>query len=340
MIQHRIDNQLLVITLDNPKSLNALTLDMVKTIRSLLAKHKADPNVRAVLFCGNDRAFCAGGDIRGLYHAICDNTTDYVDFFCHEYSLNYEIHTYPKPTIAYGAGIVMGGGMGLFMACRHKIATNSTLMAMPEISIGLFPDAGASFFLNKIPENIGLFLGLTGTRLNANDAYLLGLCDVVTNKSLADIMSMGDDISHFLNTLHRPVSVNDSPLMQNFATINQLMSADSLDAVDKKLKNHTTSDDFLQLALDNYRNGSPTSAYLCYIIHKTTKTWSLKDILTMELSVAIACCQSGELKEGVRALLINKDKSPKWQYTMQTIDFDKLYAHFDMVYTLDISDDK
>lgn len=331
-IQHRIEKDLLIISLNNPKSLNALSLEMIKKIRALLNQYKNDPAVRALLFCGNDKAFCAGGDIRGLYYAIEHQTSDYQDFFYQEYLLDYEIYTYPKPTIAFGAGIVMGGGLGLLMACRHKIATTSTLMAMPEISIGLFPDAGASYFLNKIPQAVGLFLGLTGARLTAQDAYYIGLCDVVTQLGIDEVIAAacGDDISNNIAKLHNhAILPADSPLIQNYATISHLMSSDTLMGIHHKLTNHKSANDFMDFALNNYKNGAPISAYLSYTMHHMTKTWSLKDVLAMEFSVALACCQHGEFFEGVRALLIDKDKTPQWRYTLDDINDELMKGYFD-----------
>lgn len=325
-------HRLAVVTLDNPKALNALTGDMVLAITEFLHNVRADESVIAVVFCGNDKALCAGGDIKGLYYAIQNKQSAAYEFFVHEYRLNYLMHTYPKPLIAWGSGVVMGGGMGLFMSCSHRIVTKTTLMAMPEVSIGLFPDAGGSYFLSRLGK-VGLFLGLTGARIQAADAWAYQLAtavmpsdgfDTLIQALLGGDYTNNDQDNHFvinqlLHKLHSTQSLPPSPLSKNFDSIQHLMNAGDLLAVDNALVASTDNDDFMQTAIDSYVAGSPITKALTWAIYHKVATWGLADILQLELNVAAACCQRGEFAEGVRALLIDKDKSPNWHYQLQTI---------------------
>ena len=165
--------------------LNALSLAMIDRLDPQLAAWGAGPaDRRRVLDAVGDRAFCAGGDVVAVYHAIRAAGPGQVpklcsDFFEREYRLDYRIHTYPKPILCWGHGIVMGGGIGLMAGASHRVATPKTRLAMPEIGIGLYPDVAGSWFLPRMPGRSGLFLALTGAPLNASDARFAGLADVV-----------------------------------------------------------------------------------------------------------------------------------------------------------------
>lgn len=345
--------RLLLVTFDNEKSLNAQNLEMVTALSHTLTDHKDDPTLAAIVLRGaGEKAFCAGGDIRGLYQASIsqDQTTPnpkVAQFFEQEYTLMYQLHTYPKPVIAWGSGIVMGGGLGILAGCSHKIATDSTLMAMPEVSIGLFPDAGGSYFLNRMMGKVGLFLGLTGARFFANDAYHLGLADFILPKDGFDALmnalsavSFSTDnaknhalVTHTLNTLHRTDLLGSSVVLDNLHTIQHLMNQGDLTAVDTALNTFQADNDFLKNAIDFYKAGCPTTKALTWEIYHKVAPWSLADILTLELHTAIACCKNGDFAEGVRALLIDKDKNPKWQYSLQTLPEGYIKAHFNNPYT-------
>ncbi len=176
---HRIG----VATLDNTPSLNALTFDMLLQLHDQLIKWQHDPHVVCVVLSGaGEKAFCAGGDVRAMYHVMHNESKEATVEFCTkyfalEYECDYLIHTYNKPIIGWGEGIVMGGGMGLFMGTSHKVVTPISRLAMPEINIGLYPDVGGTWFLSQIDPEVGLFLGLTGALVNSSDAVTTGLAD-------------------------------------------------------------------------------------------------------------------------------------------------------------------
>lgn len=341
------EQRLAVLTLNNPKSLNALTEQMVCEIGDFLVNVQDDDSIAAVLFCGNDRALCAGGDIKGLYHTIKDtqdvqNTPEAFSFFVQEYRLNHLMHTYKKPLIAWGSGIVMGGGLGLFMSCSHRIVTETTLMAMPEVSIGLFPDAGGSYFLNRLGK-VGLFFGLTGARWQAADAWAYGMATAVLPSeglpTLIDTLMQAESLDAFslnkiISDLHTDV-LSSSAIARHYNDIQRLMNAGDLMAVDKALRSYAPPDDFMGQAIDTYKAGSPTTKALTWELFQKAYGLSLKQVLQLELNTAISCCQNGEFFEGVRALLIDKDKSPNWQYTLDTLPAGHLDSFFEPKYQKD-----
>ena len=164
------------ITLNRPKALNALSLNMVRLITQALNAFQANPQVLAVLVRGQGKEgpfghFCAGGDIRYFHQAALASDNSLADFFTEEYSLNHLIHTYTKPYIAFMDGVVMGGGMGISQGASVRIVTDRTQMAMPETHIGLFPDVGGGYFLSKCPGHIGEYLGLTGQKIMVNKPF-------------------------------------------------------------------------------------------------------------------------------------------------------------------------
>ncbi len=183
-----------VATLNSPKSLNALSVAMIDLLFPKLKQWQTQDNIAAVFLQGEgEKAFCAGGDIVHMYNDIKTCEGDYSpgteNFFATEYALDYFIHTFKKPFVVWGGGIVMGGGLGLMAGGSHRIVTESSRIAMPEVSIGLYPDVGGSYFLNRMPNNCGMFFGLTGASINAADAKYCHLADYfVANENKDSLM--------------------------------------------------------------------------------------------------------------------------------------------------------
>jgi enoyl-CoA hydratase/carnithine racemase len=350
-----------VITLNKEKSLNALDLEMVQLMTASLAQWRDDDSVVAVFIdASGHKAFCAGGDVVSLYQSMKLIRTEqqlkgklklehppqfFTDFFTQEYSLDYCIHTYPKPIITWGSGIVMGGGLGLFAASKFAIATNTSRFAMPEISIGLFPDVGGSYFLNKMPAGVGLFLALTGASFNGRDAFDVNLASHKLGSEskqalLTQLIHMNEvsaqDIDVALSALQLvdepEFSSVDAKLQPNFKRFQQLADAPSLSAVVAQLAIMVSSTEDARWwlkALKTLQSGSPITANIIFEQLKRGRGCTLADCFRQELSVALCCGMYGEFEEGVRALLIDKDFTPEWLYeNCDDVPTSLIHKHF------------
>ncbi|MET4576070.1 enoyl-CoA hydratase/isomerase family protein [Ottowia thiooxydans] len=320
-------------TLNVPASLNALSLEMVDLLNPQLAAWAADPQIAAVILdAAGDKAFCAGGDVVGLVKAIRALPPGQVPpeapaFFEREYQLDYLIHTYPKPFVCWGHGIVMGGGIGLMAGASHRVATPKTRMAMPEINIGLYPDVGGSWLLSRLPGKSGEFLALTAASINAADALFAGLADFLVPheqhgallQSVANASWQGEkesdgaQLSHLLEQLGQGTPVPHSPLRTHLDRINAVIGHDRLQDMAPRLSALAQDEDpWLAQAGSTFLKGSPTSAALGLELQRRAKHMSLAEVFQMELKASVGCCAHPDFPEGVRALLIDKDKSPRW----------------------------
>jgi len=318
-----------VATLDAERSLNALNLAMVDALSEALEAWEADDKVVAVLLRGRgERAFCAGGDVRKLteFARSGQGDTAYAgEFFAREYRLDYRIHRYSKPLLVWGTGVVMGGGMGLFSGAQFRVVTETTRMAMPEISIGLFPDVGGSYFLSRLPGRIGLFLGLSACHFKAADAMWLGLATHAVNsgswQQLLDLLSAqawsnravdnSEVLTQAINTLV-PMPVSAGPLQQHQAEIEAWCSAGSLVELDQRWREQVADSELLKKAQQVYAAGSPTSAALIWRQWSASGQMDLADVFRQEWLISTQCAQHPDFAEGVRALLIDKDQTPRW----------------------------
>lgn len=319
-----------VVRLDSPSTLNALSLDMIRLLKPQLESWAKDPDIAAVWLEGSgDKAFCAGGDVLALYRAMADGKpAEGEPFFTEEYQLDYLIHTYPKPLIVWGNGIVMGGGLGLMVGAEFRVATERSHIAMPELGIGLFPDVGASWFLNRMPGRIGLFLGLTGAPLNAADAIFLGLADrFITHDQREPTLAAlagadwgsSDSGSTIVNGVLRQFENNagqapESHVRSHIDQIRTLTDADNTASLAIKLSSYSGEDSWLGKAAANVAYGSPTSFALFCRQLKSARHASLADVFSQELILAANSLRAGEFAEGIRALLVDKDRQPRWRY--------------------------
>ena len=357
-----------LITLNSPKSHNALSGEMVALLYPQLLTWQQQQDIAAVFLQGEgEKAFCAGGDIVHLYSAMksctmkSNNSTgnlaealnadnkfapEIEDYFTQEYQLDFLIHTFNKPFIVWGSGIVMGGGLGMLVGASHRVVTESSRIAMPEISIGLFPDVGASYFLNKMPLGCGLFLALTGASINAADAKYCQLADYFVEQQHKDnlltqlkMVNWGETIplnhdktSQLLQELEQSSAnkLPTSPLREHQTLITQLIDKPALTEIVAAILSIETEDKWLGRAQKSLKNGSALSAQLAFVLLQQGKGMSLADCFRMELNLAVKCGHFGEFHEGVRALLIDKDNSPKWQYSsVESIDAEVLEWFFD-----------
>jgi enoyl-CoA hydratase/carnithine racemase len=322
-----------IATLDAPKSLHALTLDMIRLLDDALQRWAADPSIACVVLQScTDKAFCAGGDVRGLRQAIVAQAGVVPNpaaqaFFSEEYRLDHRIHSYPKPVLVWGGGIVMGGGLGLMAGASHRVVTETTRIAMPEISIGLFPDVGGSWFLPRMPGRCGLFLGLTGAPLNAGDALFTRLADYFIPQqeraNVLDALCQADwaaraDAGVTLDLVLRDFAgaadvLPVSEVQTHFDTIQAMTASRELAGIVAAIVAYDGDAAWLQRAATTLAGGSPFSAALAWALWNRARHLGLADVFRLELIVALRCCAYPDFSEGVRALLIDKDNTPRWQ---------------------------
>ena len=323
-------------TLNVEATLNSLTLEMVDLLQAQLDNWAQDDSIAAVLIdAAGDKAFCAGGDVQALHAsavATPGGPCEYAeDFFTREYRMNYSLHTYPKPLICWGHGIVMGGGLGVMAGCSHRIVTERTRIAMPEVTIALFPDVGGSWFLNHAPGSSGEFLALTGASINAADAIYIGLADrfiasehkdaVLKQLTAQKWTASGEDNHALVRHVLRPFaeqSIGASPAGQvepHIATINALCDGDSIHDIIDSICAQDTDDPWLQKARDSLAHGSKLAALWIDRQLWETRHASLKEVFQSEIQLATNIIRHPEFAEGVRALLIDKDRKPNWQFT-------------------------
>ncbi|AYO97446.1 enoyl-CoA hydratase/isomerase family protein [Xanthomonas axonopodis] len=335
---HRIG----IATLNAPKTLNGLSLQMTRQLETQLRAWADDAQIACVVLRGaGEKAFCAGGDLHGLYQsmrahrdAVPDSATrraapqanaQAAAFFEEEYRLDYRIHTYPKPLLCWGHGIVMGGGIGLMSGASHRVVTERSRLAMPEISVGLFPDVGGSWLLRRVPQGAGLFLALTGAPLDASDAIYAGLADVrlehAQYAAVLDALSAHawtgnadydrNQLSAFLHGIAQPTE--PGPLQVHAQLIEQLVAGESLEHVVAAILALQSEDGWLQAARATLAAGAPGSARLAWELHRHAGTTTLADTFRTEYVVALHAAAHGDFAEGIRALLIDKDRQPHWQ---------------------------
>jgi len=317
-------NHVAFITLNRPTALNALTFDMIVDLRALLERCARDEDVRAVLLQGaGDKAFCAGGDIRSLYQSFKDSGKLHRDFFTAEYPLDYLLYSYPKPYVALMDGITMGGGMGLAQGSTLRIVGDRTRIAMPEVGIGLFPDVGASYFLSRLPGSLGAYLALTGVQIRGADALYARLADVYLPPpaiaALTDdlsTLSWSDDCAADVRRLIHSRTAQGLPapsLSLLRAAIDRHFSLasvpDILRSLDAESGEHQ---DWARQTAKLMRSRSPTMLSVALRQLRRGSSMELADCFRMELGMIEQCFVQGDFIEGVRALLIDKDNSPRW----------------------------
>jgi enoyl-CoA hydratase/carnithine racemase len=302
-----------LITLNRPKALNALTHGMCIGMHKTLAEWARDDAVRTVAIQGaGSRAFCAGGDIRSMAESSRDGTRAAAKFLHDEYLLNARIGSYPKPYVALTHGVVMGGGAGVSVHGRYRLADEDLAFAMPETGIGFIPDIGSSFFLSRCPGETGMYLGLTGMRIGLGDALALGLVthSVARSDHAAIIARLagGEAAEDVVAGLVRTVS--PSPLTELRPRIDTIFAASSVEAVLERLDRDGS--DFSAQTARLIRTRSPESLKLTFRLLRDGGASSLPDCLKMEYRVGSRRVMSADFREGVRAVLIDKDGAPRW----------------------------
>jgi enoyl-CoA hydratase len=303
------------ITLNRPKALNALNTDMCEAMTRALMDWRDDADVRAVVVDGaGDRAFCAGGDVVMLHDSGKAKDGRAEAFWRTEYALNELIHRYEKPYVALIDGIVMGGGVGLSVHGRHRVAGDTTLFAIPETGIGYFPDVGGTYFLPRLRADIGNWLGLTGARLGPAACLEIGVATafVPTDKhaalikALADIQD-GDEVAGLIQSFTTP-----APDGEDVPTEVQLFDRDSVANILSALE--ADGSDWAAKQAKLIRRKSPMALATTLAALKRGADLDFRDAMTMELDLSLNFLTIQDFYEGIRAQLIDKDRNPQWSH--------------------------
>ncbi|GAC14217.1 enoyl-CoA hydratase/isomerase family protein [Aliiglaciecola lipolytica] len=340
-----------IATLNKQDALNAIDLEMVNLLLLQLQAWQQNDEIAVVMIDSRgDKAFCAGGDVVAMYRAMSESAGDRAKghqqsnitipnlletFFSQEYRLDYLIHTFTKPILLWGNGIIMGGGLGLMAGASHRIVTESSRIAMPEASIGLYPDVGGSWFLNKMPAGVGRFLGITGASIDCHDAIYANLADhIIDHADKLDLLRKMKSVSwtqshqqnaDLLHNLCKQFSQaeREGNLQNHREMLADIDKNENVSTYIEALQNiDSTGDKWLKKAQSSLTYSSPITMHLVFEQLRRGRELSLAECFKMELIMSCRCATYGEFQEGVRALLIDKDRNPNWAFS-STSDVDK-----------------
>src|SRR3954452_1534326 len=309
-----------VIRLNRPKAINAVTLEMFREIDKALDEFESDPAIGVILLEGaGDRGLCAGGDIRALYESSKAKGDLGKILWREEYILNARIAKFPKPYVAFMDGIVMGGGVGLSAHGSHRVVTERTKLAMPEVGLGFFPDVGGTWLLSRSPAEIGTYFGLTGQTMNGPDAIHAKFADAVVPAA------KWPELREALTRVRQGVTAADvSKLINGFATgdaagpvaakepaIDALFGFDRMEDIFAALKRDGS--EFALATLKTLNEKSPRGMVVTLKLLRLARTASsLEECLVREYRAALEVFRSDDFREGVRAAVIDKDRNPTW----------------------------
>jgi enoyl-CoA hydratase len=321
------------ITLNRPKALNALTYPMVLAIHDALKRWEQDPEIAVVILDGTgDRALCAGGDVRAIYDSASEGSGFARKFWADEYRLNAYIGRYPKPYVAFMDGIVMGGGIGLSGHGSHRIVTERSQLAMPETGIGLIPDVGGTWLLAHAPGETGIYLGLTGERMRGAGTMYARFADTfVPSSRLADLAKALSEIQNSSEVDSVIARFSEAPPPSDLAShareIDATFCFDSVEKIRDALASMNT--EWSRKTLEELDRRSPLALKLTLAAIRNARTLpSLEAALNVEYRLTVRLLEHGEFLEGVRALLVDKDKAPKWNPPRLADVTDEMVAQF------------
>ena len=297
--------------LNRPAALNALNLTMIRDVHQALLLWRDNPAIHAVTIEGlGGRAFCAGGDIRAVRDAaLAGDAASIEAFFAEEYALNQLIAEYPKPYVALIDGICMGGGIGVSVHGDIRVASEAAMFAMPETGIGLFPDVGASYALPRLPGALGMYLGLTGTRITGADAVHAGIAThFVPRANFAELSAAlaQDGVAALAGFMQTPAPFTFAGQMP---AINRCFSAETVPGILARLKDEG---EWGQATLQTLRGASPSALLWSFGLLRRGAARTLKQALAAELRLTRAVTAHPDFAEGVRAMIIDKDRTPHW----------------------------
>ncbi|MBH3465057.1 enoyl-CoA hydratase/isomerase family protein [Pseudomonas carnis] len=330
------------LTLNRPAGLNAITLDMVRQLTAHLQAWADDAEVYAVVLRGaGEKAFCAGGDIRSLYDSFKQGDTLHQDFFVEEYALDLAIHHYRKPVLALMDGFVLGGGMGLVQGADLRVVTERSRLAMPEVAIGYFPDVGGSYFLSRIPGELGTYLGVAGVQIRAADALYCGLADwyidsakwVELDQKLDGLQWHDSPLKDLQGVLAKLAvqQLPDAPLAALRPAIDHFFGLPDVPSIVEQLQQVTVADshDWALTTANLMQTRSPLAMAVTLEMLRRGRHLPLEQCFALELHLDRQWFERGDLIEGVRALIIDKDKTPKWNPpTLHALDASHVDSFF------------
>jgi enoyl-CoA hydratase/carnithine racemase len=329
-------NGLGLITLNRPQALNAINLEMVRTMFTTLKTWEHDDEVKVVLVKGaGEKAFCAGGDIRTVYESLKEGRRDHLTFFAEEFELNQYIYQYAKPYIALMTGYVMGGGMGISQGASFRIVTPKSKISMPEVGIGYFPDVGGSYFLSRCPSAIGLYLGITGVIASGEDAVYANLADwVIEDERITELVlgletlflassnvSPHELLTKYLTQLNARENSHNSNLEKTEVMIEKHFGYQSIQEIVDSLvsEKDLAFAEWVEKTLGKMRKQSPLSMVTTQRLLQLGRNKAMAECFVMEYALLEEWMIYGDFMEGVRALLIDKDNQPKWRYTLDEV---------------------
>ena len=310
-----VDGSVGRLTLNRPKALGALTLNMCRLMTDALLAWRHDPAVKAVMIDhAGERGFCAGGDIRFLADSAKIGGAGAWEFFFTEYRLNHLLFTYEKPVIAMMDGVTMGGGVGISMPAHYRVATERITFAMPETGIGLFPDVGGGWFLPRLHGSVGVWLALTGARLKAPGCEILGIAtDVVPSASIPELKAAICADPDAIETLlaERESDPGHSKMIEHHDEIDRLFSGDTIEEIMAAL--NADGGEWAAVQAKTLRTKSPLSMKVALRqLQLGGKMTDFADDMVMEMRIGARVVMSHDFTEGVRAVIVDKDHAPRW----------------------------
>ncbi|MCW4601409.1 enoyl-CoA hydratase/isomerase family protein [Janibacter hoylei] len=309
-----VDGSLGRVLLNRPRAINSLTRDMVVAMRAQLEAWVEDPQVQTVSIEGaGERGLCAGGDVRAVREAHLAGTSGGVDFWADEYVLDAQIAEYPKPVVAVMDGIVMGGGLGISMFATARWATERSRIAMPETIIGFFPDVAATYLLSRAPGETGTHVALTGTTITGADAVALGLADAVVDSARLPDLLAGIAAGNPVEPVPEDATTKADTLTSARGWIDECYAGDDAAAIVERLRAHDAPE--ARAAAEEISLRSPLSvAVTLEALRRAATAGSVREVLETDTVVARGLLQRADFAEGVRAQLVDKDRSPRWQH--------------------------
>ncbi len=311
----RIQGRAGILSLNRPSALHALTLDMVRAMTAALLEWRDDPAVEAIIIDhAKGRGFCAGGDIAFLRESALAGGEAGRKFFHDEYQLNHLLFTYPKPVVAFMDGITMGGGVGISLPAKYRVATENTRFAMPETGIGLFPDVGGGWYLSRLPGRVGPFLALTGARLDGAECLAVGLASrYLPSEALPHVKDMIAERPDSIEDMLRDAAIG-APLariVENRGQIDRLFASDRFEDILATLE--ADGSDWAMKELATLRTKSPQTCKVA--LRQLATARELDDFaanMAMEYRIASRVLTRPDFTEGVRAVIVDKDNAPRW----------------------------